>query len=227
MPSKSPGSPLRPTIVRRGERGAPVRVAGRLPGQRRDHEAGGDRVAAHAAGGPGLGLGPGQRGQPALGGAVRPAVAERPDRLLRATLMIRPQPRSAMPGPNRWPSRNGAVRLTAMVWSHWPMVSARIGGRRLIAGRVDQDVGLAEAAAAASAPRQRGPVAEVGADPRRVRAARGARGGRRLRARPRRGRAGRPGLPRRPGRRPIARPMPELPPVTSATLPSSENSSRR
>src|ERR1700677_1133869 len=33
------------------------------------------------------------------------------------TLIIRPQPRAAINGPNRWPSRNGAVRLTAMVRS--------------------------------------------------------------------------------------------------------------
>src|SRR5580704_6193593 len=33
------------------------------------------------------------------------------------TLMIRPQPRAAIAGPNRCPSRNGAVRLTASVRS--------------------------------------------------------------------------------------------------------------
>src|SRR5271169_482316 len=33
------------------------------------------------------------------------------------TLMIRPQPLDAIAGPNRCPSRNGAVRLTAMVRS--------------------------------------------------------------------------------------------------------------
>src|SRR5579864_7274675 len=48
------------------------------------------------------------------------------------TLMIRPQPRSAIRGPNRWPSRNGAVRLTAIVRSHSDTVSDASGGRRLI-----------------------------------------------------------------------------------------------
>ena len=46
--------------------------------------------------------------------------------------MIRPQPRAAIAGPNRWPSRNGAVRFTAMVRSQSASVSSASGGRRLI-----------------------------------------------------------------------------------------------
>src|SRR5215470_1050938 len=59
-----------------GQRGGADRVGGHLGGEGGGDEAGRDCVAAHAAGGPGLGLGPGERDQAALGGAVAAAVAE-------------------------------------------------------------------------------------------------------------------------------------------------------
>src|SRR3984885_3980608 len=46
------------------------------------------------------------------------------------TLMIRPQPRAAMAGPKRCPSRNGAVRLTAVIMSQCSSDSDGSGGRR-------------------------------------------------------------------------------------------------
>src|SRR5215831_13299593 len=49
-----PGLAVAPDHRAGGERRRPGRVAGHLPGQRRDHEAGGDRIAAHATGGPRL-----------------------------------------------------------------------------------------------------------------------------------------------------------------------------
>src|ERR1700727_2322253 len=57
---------------------------------------------------------------PPLFANARPACCE-------VTLMIRPQPRAAIPGPNRWPSRNGAVRLTAMVRSQSARLSDSSG----------------------------------------------------------------------------------------------------
>src|SRR5207247_11186093 len=65
-----------------GQGGRADRVGRHLGGERGGDEAGRDRVAAHAVGGPGLGLGAGQRDEAPLGGAVTSAVAERPDRLL-------------------------------------------------------------------------------------------------------------------------------------------------
>src|SRR6266568_2699832 len=44
------------------------------------------------------------------------------------TLMIRPQPRAAIDGPNRCPSRKGAVRLSANVRSHSSSVISPSGG---------------------------------------------------------------------------------------------------
>src|SRR6266702_7401858 len=45
-----------------------------------------------------------------------------------ATLMMRPQPWAAIAGPNSWPSRNGAVRLTSSVRSHSAWASWASGG---------------------------------------------------------------------------------------------------
>src|SRR5271169_4342609 len=67
------------------------------------------------------------------------------------TLMIRPQPREAIDGPNRWPSRNGAVRLTAIVRSQSAAVSEASGGRRLIPAQLRRMSGGPNAAAASSA----------------------------------------------------------------------------
>src|SRR5215470_18068903 len=64
------------------QRGGADRVGRDLGGERGGHEAGHDRVAAHAVWGPGLGLGPGQSREAGLGRAVAAAVAEGPDRLL-------------------------------------------------------------------------------------------------------------------------------------------------
>src|ERR1700685_1326052 len=47
------------------------------------------------------------------------------------TLMIRPQPRAAISGPNRWPSTNGAVSLTACIRSQCSSDSDASGGLRL------------------------------------------------------------------------------------------------
>src|SRR5580692_10649837 len=68
------------------------------------------------------------------------------------TLMIRPQPRAAIAGPNRWPSRNGAVRLTAMVRSQSCTLSDDSGGRMLTPAqltRMSTDPNAASASEAA------------------------------------------------------------------------------
>src|ERR1700734_240731 len=52
---------------------------------------------------------------------ARPACCE-------VTLMIRPQPRAAITGPNRWPSTNGAVTLTASMRSQCSSDSDVSGG---------------------------------------------------------------------------------------------------
>ena len=56
-----------------------------------------------------------------------------------------------MAGPNRWPSRNGAVRFTAMVSSHCPVVSSPSGGRRLTPAALTTMSGSPNGAAACSA----------------------------------------------------------------------------
>ena len=141
--------------------------------------------------------------------------------------MIRPQPRAAMPVPYRWPSRNGAVRLTAMVWSHCAWVSSGSGGRRLIPALFSRMSGSPNGTAAASAARPSSPRSARSAlthaawhpsapssstvscrafSPRAISTTR---------------------APARASAPPMARPIPELPPVTTATRPSSENSPRR
>src|SRR5580692_8186182 len=69
------------------------------------------------------------------------------------TLIIRPQPRAAIKGPNRWPSRNGAVRLTAMVRSQSAMLSSASGGRTLTPAQFTRMSGGPNAASASSAAR--------------------------------------------------------------------------
>src|SRR5580693_6282010 len=141
--------------------------------------------------------------------------------------MIRPQPRAAMPGPNRWPSRNGAVRLTAMVVSHWSADSSGSGGRRLTPAQLTRMSGSPNTAAASSAPR--------------ATAARLARSALTQAAWPPSAdsdatafsSAGRPRAmittraPAPASAAAMAWPMPELPPVTTATRPSSPNSPRK
>src|SRR6266581_4546551 len=70
---------------------------------------------------------------------ARPACCE-------VTLTIRPHPRAAIDGPNRWPSRNGAVRFTAMV-------SSASGGRRLMPAQLIKMSGSPKASAADRAAR--------------------------------------------------------------------------
>src|SRR5580693_3964529 len=142
-------------------------------------------------------------------------------------LMIRPQPRAAMPGPNRWPSRKGAVRLTAIVWSHSAVVSASIGGRRLTPAAQTRMSGSPNAAAASSAPRAssarspRSALTQPAWPPSaRIRAAASARA-----SAPRATSTTR--APAAARAAPMARPMPELPPVTRATRWSSPNSRSR
>src|SRR5580693_8536534 len=69
------------------------------------------------------------------------------------TLMIRPQPRAAIDGPNRWPSRNGAVKLTAMVRSQSCTLSDDSGGRMLIPAQLTRMSGGPNAASASVAAR--------------------------------------------------------------------------
>src|SRR6266511_1799634 len=66
-------------------------------------------------------------------------------------LMILPQPRAAMRGPNRWPSRNGAVRLTAMVRFQSSSVSSSSAGRGLTPAALTRMSGSPNGAAACSA----------------------------------------------------------------------------
>ncbi len=70
------------------------------------------------------------------------------------TLMIRPQPRAAISGPNRWPSTNGAVTLTACIRSQCSSDSDASGGLRLTPAQLTRMSGSPKAAAAADAPRR-------------------------------------------------------------------------
>jgi hypothetical protein len=140
--------------------------------------------------------------------------------------MIRPQPRAAIEGPNRWPSKNGAVRLTAIVRSQSSTRSAPSGGRTLTPAqltRMSTDPNAASASAAARATSSRNarsaathatpePPAAVS-----VSAATTSRTWSRATSTTR--------APARASARAISCPIPELPPVTTATRPSSENSS--
>ena len=141
--------------------------------------------------------------------------------------MIRPQPRSAMSGPNRWPSRNGAVRLTAMVASQSATVSDPSGGRRLIPAQLTRMSG--------------GPNADSASSAARAAMGRSARSALTHATSPPRPRIDAAAAPSRPASRAtsttlaparasaaaIPAPIPEDPPVTTATRPPSEKSSVR
>src|SRR5258708_36134630 len=66
---------------------------------------------------------------PALAAPYPPLLPKARTACCEAMLRIRPQPRPAITGPNRWPSRNGAVRLTAIRVSQSAVVSSPSGGR--------------------------------------------------------------------------------------------------
>ena len=134
--------------------------------------------------------------------------------------MMRPQPRSAIAGASGCASRNGARRCTRHVRSklcrHLVERLAQID-----AGRVDQDVdGYSRACAACGQRRDAGPWSRRDR-PRPLRRdlvrRRAAGGLGQLAARALRDQI--TVAPARPSARAIARPMPELPPVTSAVRP--------
>ncbi len=141
------------------------------------------------------------------------------------TLMIRPQPREAIEGPNRWPSRNGAVRLTAMVRSQSSTLSDGSGGRRLMPAQLTRMSGGPKSPSASSAAREtsareaRSALTHAASPPAaRIPSA----------AQPRRSGSRATSTTRAPARASavaIPAPIPELPPVTTATRPASENSS--
>lgn len=130
-----------------------------------------------------------------------------------------------MPGPNRCPSRNGAFRFTAIVVSQTSSPSSVIGGRRLIPAQFTRMSGSPNAAAASSAPARtpsvvlRSALTQAARQPSAVSSSTVA-----LSSVSRRATTTTP-APARARAPVIARPMPELPPVTTATRPSSENSS--
>ncbi len=141
--------------------------------------------------------------------------------------MIRPQPRPAIDGPNRWPSRNGAVRLTASVRSHSSSVSSPSGGRRLTPAQLTRMSGSPKTAAASMAARQtsaRSPRSALthpawqpawASSPATDASRAGSRATSTTRA---------PAWARADA---IPSPIPELPPVTTAIRPLSENSPAR
>jgi hypothetical protein len=70
------------------------------------------------------------------------------------TLMIRPQPRAAMDGPRRCPSRNGAVTFNARLTSQSASERSSSGGRRLTPAQLTKMSGspkISQARAAARA----------------------------------------------------------------------------
>jgi hypothetical protein len=143
------------------------------------------------------------------------------------TLMMRPQPRAAICGPNRCPSRNGAVRLTATSRSQCSSDSVPSGGRRFTPAQLTRMSGSPNAAAAADEARRtsvrsdKSALTQAAAQPAAHSEAEaadnrvGSRATRTTRA-PANARADA-----------MASPIPELPPVTTATRPSSENNSAR
>ncbi len=141
--------------------------------------------------------------------------------------MIRPQPRAAIPGPNRWPSRNGAVRLTAMVRSQSARLSDSSGGRMFTPAQLTRMSGSPNAAAACSAAcstpdlQDRSALTHAAWPP----AARSPPAADSSRAASRATKTSRAPAP--PSAAAIPAPIPELPPVTTATRPASENSSSR
>ena len=143
------------------------------------------------------------------------------------TLMIRPQPRAAISGPNRWPSRNGAVTLTAIIRSQCSSDSDPSGGLRFTPAQLTRMSGSPKAAAAADAPgaprpgRHRSALTQATSQPasRSDLQVADSRVGSRATITTR--------APANASAEAIASPIPELPPVTTATRPSSENSSFR
>src|ERR1039458_7259235 len=138
------------------------------------------------------------------------------------TLTIRPQPRAAICGPNRCPSRNGAVRLTAMVRSQSATASAPSGGRRLIPAQLTRMSGGPNAPAASSAARSTcarsasSALIQAACPPasRSPAAASSSRCSSRA--------TSTTCAPAPASAVAIPAPMPELPPVTTATRPASE-----
>src|SRR5580704_10953792 len=152
VPAKSAGSLLRPTMVRAAiaaiRAGSLATAALSLVGTKPGHTelqhtpdaaqaSDCDRVSA---------------ARPPLDAPYPPLFRNARWACCEVTLIIRPQPRAAINGPNRWPSRNGAVRLTAMVRSQSAMLSSASGGRTLTPAqltRMSADPNAATAAAAA------------------------------------------------------------------------------
>ena len=157
---------------------------------------------------------------PPLLAKARPACCE-------VTLTIRPQPRAAIDGPNRWPSRKGAVRFTAMVRSHWAGVSSASGGRRLIPAQLIRMSGspkavVAAAAASSTAARSlRSVLTQATEHPCACSEAAASS------SRPRSCATRTTCAPARASAAAIPWPIPELPPVTRATRPASENNPLR
>src|SRR6516164_8931531 len=142
-------------------------------------------------------------------------------------LMIRPQPRPAIAGPKRWPSRKGAVRLTAMSRSQSAAVSAASGGRTLRPAAFTTMSGSPNGPVAASAARSR-PAGSARSALTQADWPPSARSHAAVSASAASPRASTTTCaPARPSAPAMARPIPELPPVTSATRPSSENSPSR
>ena len=136
--------------------------------------------------------------------------------------MIRPQPRAAIDGPNACPSRNADVRLTSIDKSQPAAVSDPSGGRRLIPAQLTRMSGGPNGSAAATQTRATSARDERSAlthSPSSSAAAVASREGSRAMRTTR--------APALASAEAIAAPMPELPPVTTATRPSSENSELR
>ena len=141
--------------------------------------------------------------------------------------MIRPQPRAAIAGPNRCPSRNGAVRFTATIRSQCSSDREPSGGRRFTPAQLTRMSGSPNAAAAADAPRrtsarsERSALTQAAAQPASrsdLQVAESLVGSRATIT---------TCAPASASAEAIASPIPELPPVTTATRPSSENNSFR
>src|SRR5260370_19726606 len=151
---------------------------------------------------------------------ARPACCE-------VTLMIRPHPRVAIDGPNRWPSRNGAVRFTAMVRSHSAKVTSASGGRRLIPAQLIKMSGSPKAEAADEAARStaarspRSALTQAAEHPCARSEATDSSSRRESRA------IRTTCAPARASAKAIPWPIPALPPVTTASRPATEHNSLR
>src|ERR1700733_13055000 len=141
--------------------------------------------------------------------------------------MIRPQPLAAIAGPKRCPSRNGAVRLTASIRSQCSSDSDPSGGRRFTPAQLTRMSGSPNAAAAADAPRRtsarsdRSALTQATLQPasRSDLAVADSRVGSRATMTT--------CAPASASAEAMASPIPELPPVTTATRPSSANNSAK